>query len=118
MLSRRVPIRNSNPVSDIRTAVVLHSSRRMLGADLADAIIPRPPEGLECLLRYTRGREVRRSAGNQAITICLFQLRPKSSKESGVRVNMLILFSLVVFRAAGGSAASLLAYSDAAHAAA
>ena len=59
MLSRCVPIKNNKPVSVIRIAVVLHSSRRISGADLVETAILRPPEGLECLLRYTRGPIVR-----------------------------------------------------------
>jgi hypothetical protein len=42
MLSMRVPIKNTKPVSVIRIAIVLHSNRRMQGADLVEAIILRP----------------------------------------------------------------------------
>jgi hypothetical protein len=45
MLSRCVLIKNSKPLSVIRIAVELHSSRRMFDAALVEKVILRPPEG-------------------------------------------------------------------------
>jgi len=36
-------------VNVITIAAVLHSNSRVFGADLVEAIILRPPEGVECL---------------------------------------------------------------------
>src|SRR6185369_15776975 len=79
MLSSRIAIKNDKPVNVITIAAVLHSNSRVFGADLVEAIILRPPEGVECLYATPALTLADESLVISPLPISLFRLRPKSS---------------------------------------
>jgi len=68
VVMRCVARRNARPVRVIRIAVVLHKSRRILGADLVATFIEHPPEISSGLYGTPGVGMLRRPSGNGAIT--------------------------------------------------